>query len=121
MLGKLFFLLLAVLGIGMAVPQTRAKMTEAAAPVLNGFKAKLVPARLEAMADQLDVRLGRGEGFPANWEGWLNRDFSSAPTDPWGNLYFLQSGRGSYTVGSKGPDGVENTADDIKVTRQVQR
>lgn len=121
MIGKLFLVLLIALGIGMAVPSTRARMEAAAAPLMNTVKGKLVPSRLEAMADQLEVRLRRGEGFPGNWALWLDRDFSGAPEDPWGNVYYLQSGRGSFTVGSMGPDGQENTADDIKVTRQQPR
>lgn len=119
MVGKLILVLLVVLGIGMAVPSTRARMEEAAAPVMNGFKAKLVPRRLEAMADQLQTRLQRGEGLPTYWEPWLDREFTGAAEDPWGNIYYLQGGRGSFTVGSKGPDGQENTADDIKVTRRI--
>lgn len=121
MVGKLILALLVVLGIGMTVPSTRAKMEEAAAPVMDRFKAKLVPTRLEAMADQLEVRLKRGEGFPGNWEAWLDRDYTGAPQDPWGNVYYLQGGRGSFTVGSMGPDGMENTADDIKVMRTIAR
>lgn len=121
MLGKIILLVIAALGIGMAVPSTRATMMEKAAPVMDGFKAKLVPARLEAMADQLEVRVNRGEGFPNNWESWLQRDFTSAPEDPWGHLYYLQQSRGSFTVGSVGPDGSQNTSDDIKVTRQLRR
>lgn len=121
MLGKIIFLLLVALGAGMAIPSTRATLVEKATPVLDGFKAKLVPRRLEAMADQLEVRVNRGEGFPGNWESWLQRDFSGVPEDPWGSLYYLQQSRGSFTVGSAGPDGRENTEDDIKVSRRLGR
>ena len=79
MLGKIFMLLLVALGIAMAVPSTRAQLEEKAAPVLNNFRGKLVPSRLEAMADQLETRANRGEGFPANFNGWLERSFSGAP------------------------------------------
>ncbi|GMV06334.1 MAG: hypothetical protein AMXMBFR53_26100 [Gemmatimonadota bacterium] len=121
MFGKIILLIVVVLGVAMAIPSTRATMMEKAAPVMDGFKAKLVPTRLEAMADQLEVRVGRGEGFPNSWESWLRRDFSGVPEDPWGNLYYLQQNRGSFTVGSAGPDGRENTPDDLKVTRQLRR
>ena len=119
MLGKIILLLILALGIGMAVPSTRAKMVDLAAPVMNKFKAKLVPGRLEVMADQLEIRVNRGEGYPSNWEGWLNRDYSSIPQDPWGALYYLQTSRSGFTVGSVGPDGVQGNADDIKVTRKL--
>lgn len=120
-MGKILLVIIVVLGIGMAIPSTRATMLEKAAPVMNGFKAKVVPGRLEAMADQLEVRVNRGEGFPNNWEGWLERDFSSVPQDPWGHYYYLQTGRGSFTVGSMGPDGIQNNDDDIRVNRRLGR
>ena len=119
MLGKIFLVIVVVLGIAMAVPSTRTTLVEKASPILNGVKAKLVPNRLEAMADQLAVRVNRGEGFPSSWESWLQRDFSGDPKDPWGNLYYLQSGRRAFTVGSAGPDGVQGNEDDIKVTRNL--
>lgn len=119
MVGKILLILILVLCVALAVPSTRATLMEKAAPVMNGFKTKLVPSRLEAMADQLEIRVNRGEGFPSSWEGWLQRDFSGEPQDPWGHTYFLQTGRASFTVGSLGPDGVQNTDDDIKVTRRL--
>ncbi|HSW28564.1 MAG TPA: type II secretion system protein GspG [Longimicrobiales bacterium] len=119
MLGKIILLVILAAGISLAVPSTRAKVMEAAAPVMNRFKAKLVPTRLDTMADQLAVRVNRGEGFPSSWESWLNRDFTGAPEDPWGNLYYLQTGRRGFTVGSAGPDGVQGNEDDIKVTRNL--
>jgi hypothetical protein len=119
MLGKLILLIILALGIAMAVPSTRATLMEKAAPVMNGFKAKLVPGRLKVMADQLAIRVNRGEGFPSSWEGWLQRDFTGEPQDPWGNVYYLQTSRAGFTVGSMGPDGVQGTEDDIKVTRQL--
>lgn len=121
MLGKIILVLVVVLGLAMAVPSTRHGLMEAAAPVMNGFKAKLVPRHLEAMADQLQARVNRGQGFPASWESWLQRDFSGVPTDPWGNLYYLQSSRRNFTVGSAGPDGVQGNEDDIRVTRNLGR
>ena len=121
MLGKIFLLLIVVFGIAMAVPSTRATMMEKAAPVMNGFKAKLVPGRLDAMADQLAVRVNRGEGYPSSWESWLQRDFTGEPTDPWGNVYYLQTNRRGFTVGSAGPDGVQGNEDDIKATRDLSK
>ncbi len=119
MLGKIILFVILAAGISLAVPSSRATVMEAAAPVMNRFKAKLVPSRLEAMADQLAVRVNRGEGFPSSWESWLRRDFSGAPEDPWGNLYYILPGRRGFTVGSAGPDGVQGNEDDIKVTRNL--
>lgn len=120
-MGKLIFIIIVLLGAGMAFPTTRAMMETKAAPVIDGVKAKVVPGRLEAMADQLEARVGRGEKFPNNWPGWLERDYSSSAQDPWGNLYFLEIGRNDFTVGSAGPDGQEGTPDDIKLTRRPKK
>ena len=84
-MGRIILILVVVLGAAMAIPSTRAKIEDAAAPLMNSVKAKLVPKRLEVMADQLDVRLQRGQGLPDSWDGWLRRDFSGVPEDPWGN------------------------------------
>lgn len=120
-MGKIILILAVVFGAAMAIPTTRAKITDAAQPVMNNFRSRIVPGRLEVMADQLDVRLERGEGLPSSWEGWLRRDYSSVPEDPWGNLYYLESGRRGYTVGSNGPDGVRGNEDDITLERQTGR
>lgn len=120
MFGKLFMLLLVALGVAMAVPSSRARLVEEATPVLDEFKIRLVPRRLEVMADQLEARIGRGESFPANFDGWLRRSYSGVPEDPWGQTYWLQVGRRTFTVGSNGPDGEAGTEDDIRVERRLE-
>lgn len=120
-MGKIILFLIVLLGAAMAIPSTRAKIEEAATPVMDGFRARLVPSRLSAMADQLEARLKRGEGLPASWDGWLRRDYSGVPEDPWGNLYYLENGRRGFTVGSMGPDGEKGTEDDIRETRRLGR
>jgi len=122
MLKKLIMLLFVVLAVAMAVPSTRAQIeANAIQPVMDEIGNRIVPGRLEAMADQLDVRLQRAEGLPSNFEGWLRRDFSSSELDPWDNLYYLQPNRRGYTVGSMGPDGVQGTEDDTTVSRDFPR
>lgn len=113
MLKKLMMLVFVALAVGMAVPSTRAQIADSVRPLKDEMGARLVPRRIEVMADQMDVRLGRGEGLPGNFEGWLRRDYSGTPEDPWDNQYFLIQGRRDYTVGSMGPDGVQGTPDDI--------
>jgi len=121
MLGKLILYLLVALGLAMSIPKTRAMMVERTAPLTNNLKARLVPARLRAMSEQLSIRVGRAEGFPSDFEGWLRRDFSSAPEDPWGHFYYLKVGRREFTVGSMGPDALPGTADDITVKRTLPK
>lgn len=118
MVKKLIMLAFVALAVGMAVPSTRQRIADSVRPLKDEVGARLVPRRLGVMADQLDVRLGRGEDLPGQFHGWLRRDYSGVPEDPWGNVYYLQPGRRDYTVGSMGPDAVQGTADDITETRR---
>lgn len=118
MVKKLIMLAFVALAVGMAVPSSRARIADSVTPIKDEIGVRLVPRRLDAMGDQLDVRLGRGESLPAAFDAWLRRDYSGVPEDPWGNIYFLQVGRRDYTVGSMGPDGVQGTSDDITDTRR---
>lgn len=118
MFKKLLMLAFVALAVGMAIPSTRAQIADSVRPLKDEVGNRLVPRRLDVMADQLDVRLGRGEGLPDNFHGWLRRDYSGVPEDPWDNIYYLQAGRRDYTVGSMGADGIQGTEDDIRVTRR---
>jgi hypothetical protein len=122
MIKKLFMLLIAVLAVAMAVPSTRQQIQDNAfTPVMDDIGSRLAPRRLRVMADQLDVRLGRAEGLPGNFDGWLRRDYTGPEADPWGNPWYLSEGRSSYTVGSRGPDGQQGTDDDIRETRSTRQ
>ena len=108
--------------IAMVIPNSRQKLREDVfTPALDNVKGRVVPGRLNEMANQLEFRLGRAQGFPGNWEGWLRRDFTGSPEDPWGNVYYLNVGRRDFTVGSAAGDGVPGTDDDITVTRALAR
>ena len=119
MIKRLMMLVLAVAAVAMAVPSSRARIVDEMRPIKDRVGQSLVPRRLRAMADQLDARLGRGEGLPENFEGWLRRDYSGSEFDPWDNLYYISSGRRSYRVGSTGPDAVQGTEDDIVEEREL--
>ena len=118
MFKKLIMLAFVALAVGMAIPSTRQQIADSFTPIKDEIGKRLVPRRLEVMADQLYVRLDRAEGLPDNFHGWLRRDYSGVPEDPWDNIYYLDAGRRDYTVGSMGPDGLQGTADDITVTRR---
>jgi hypothetical protein len=117
MVKKLMRLALLVLAVAMAVPSSRARIAASFVPVKDEIGRRLVPRRLDAMANQLDARLGRAERLPTAFDAWLRRDYTGAPEDPWGNYYYLIPGRRDYTVGTMGPDGVQGTEDDLTVTR----
>jgi hypothetical protein len=119
MVKKLIMIAFTLLAIGMAVPSTREQIGDSVTPIKDWIGYKLVPRRLEVMADQLDVRLERAEGLPTNFEGWLRRDYSGSMEDPWGRQYYLIAGRREYTVGTMGPDGEVGTPDDYTVTRPL--
>jgi hypothetical protein len=121
MFKKLFMLCAVVLAVAVAVPSTRARIqARAITPVTDAIGVRLVPRRLDAMADQLDVRLGRAERLPVeNFPAWLRRDYSGPDFDPWDQSWFLQVGRRQYTVGSMGPDRQMGTADDITESRNL--
>lgn len=118
MVKRLVMLAFVAFAVAMAVPSTRAQIVDAMRPLKDGVGNRLVPRRVGVMADQLEVRLGRGEGLPDRFDGWLRRDYSGSPEDPWGHQYYLQTTRRDYTVGSMGPDGLQGTPDDITVTRK---
>jgi hypothetical protein len=120
-MGKLILFLILVLCVGMAVPRTRTIMEAKASPVLNRVKAKIVPGRLQAMADEVSARVMRGEGFPGDWSYWLRREYSGNPMDPWNHEYYLKQVPDGFVVGSRGPDGVEGTTDDIKLRKMLRR
>lgn len=122
MLKRVFLLLFVALAVVMAVPKWRVQfLAMTVTPARDYVGARIAPGRLKAMADQLDARLGRAEGFPGNFEGWLRRDYTGPETDPWGRPWYIEPGRRSYVVGTMGPDGQPGTADDITVTRNLPR
>ncbi len=121
MIKKLLLLCLLALGVAMAVPSTRAQIQERAlTPIMDDIGRRLVPRRLDAMANQLDVRLSRAERLPVdNFSAWVRRDYTGPERDPWDNPWYLQVGRRQYTVGSMGPDGQQGTDDDLTVSRNL--
>lgn len=120
-MGKLIMIIILAFAIGVTVPKTRAMMEAQAKPLIDKVKAKVVPGRLKAMADELAVRINRGEPYPASWTSWLDRDFTGDPQDPWGHDYYMKRTRDGFTVGSMGPDGIAGNADDIKLKRDLKR
>ncbi|MBM4183148.1 MAG: hypothetical protein FJ207_02870 [Gemmatimonadetes bacterium] len=123
MIKKLILLCIVAFGVVMAVPSTRAQFqARAITPIMDSIGVRLVPRRLDAMADQLDVRLSRAERLPADTFGaWVRRDYAGPEVDPLGNAWYLQVGRRDYTVGSMGPDGQAGTGDDITERRSLQQ
>ena len=122
MIKRLILLVFAVFAVAMAVPSSRQQIQDNVfTPITDDIGRRLVPRRLRAMADQLDVRVGRGEGLPQSFESWLRSYYSGPEVDPWGNPWYLAPARSTYTVGSTGPDGQRGTGDDLTETRSFPR
>ncbi len=118
---KIVLLALALLAIALFIPSTRATLLEKASPVTDRFRAMSVPTALNAIADQLEARMKRGEKLPTSeaWAHWLDKSYTGVPQDPWGHEFYLLVGRRDFTVGSMGPDGVRGSADDMTETRPL--
>ena len=104
MIKKLIMLLLAVFAVGMAHSQHESRDPS---PCFHaGFRRDRGEVGTgTARGDgrpSLDVRLGRGEGLPGNFEGWLRRDYSGPELDPWDRPWFIAPDDRAYTVGSDG-------------------
>ena len=54
-----------------------------------------------------------------NSHAWLP-GFEAAPKDPWGNEYYVAKleGTGKFAVFSMGPDGIDDTEDDLRSDRK---
>jgi Type II secretion system (T2SS), protein G len=125
MVMKIVGVFVVLLIVGMAIPAARVQIFEAVSPVTDAVRSKMVPSKLEGMADQLEIKIRtKGPLRPGEeaWAQWLRTGYSGTPEDPWGNLYFVNIGRrGGFTVGSVGPDEELGTEDDITLTRTPSR
>ena len=120
MIKKLFMLVLLGVVVAIAVPSTRARLVT---PIADSIKVKIVPRKLDVIADRLAASQARGEGLPAQQAlaGWIRRNAVGSTSDPWGNPYFLDPQRDGFVVGSIGPDGVKGTPDDFSERRRTAR
>lgn len=120
MIGKLILLLLLALGVALAVPSTRARITE---PVIDRINLEITPRRLEMIATRLEEERSLGRPLPdaEGLETWLLRNTTLSPQDPWGNHYFVQERSDGFIIGSNGPDGRRGTPDDMTASRIRRR
>jgi hypothetical protein len=118
MIGKLLLLLLVGLGIGLALPSTRGRIT---GPVIARVYQEMTPRRLEMIATRLDQERGTGQALPDNdgLETWILRNTTLSARDPWGNRYYIERRGDGFVIGSNGPDGTRGNEDDITAARRV--
>jgi len=91
---------------------------------VNTEKSARARAELETLATALEsFRRERGFYVVAKDEGVLVDQLNPRYTarilrfDPWHKPYLYEGTRDAYTLRSAGPDGKENTADDVTVTK----
>jgi hypothetical protein len=123
-----FAIFIVMLAVVWAIPGFRGRVGAAALPALEKLgpagAAVAAPLRrtvakmrttaiLRAMAS--DYNEGRGVPEERDFPRWIRTRFpDDNHLDPWGNPYWFQRSPRTLVVGSSGPDGRRNTADDVK-------
>jgi hypothetical protein len=119
-----------ILAVIWAVPPVRERIATATVPALERLgpvgdvlinPMRRMSAKNKARAITRQATIDRNEGRPApepqSFRSWITRRMpDETGLDPWGRPYWLDRRTGSLTVGSSGPDGIRNTADDVSHT-----
>jgi len=106
-------------------PETRALLTDAAAPVLVPVMKWGAAAEMEQLARNVvehERLTGVMPGGP-EWLGWLEYRYPNEGLrlDPWGSTYQLEVTRDWIEVVSLGPDRIRATGDDFSVRASRER
>lgn len=131
---KFFFIALVVILAVTTIPAIRSRVMPPVARVLGptGEKIATPVKRWKAKNGannllrelQAETTAGRPLPPPFEFKAWAQRELRDpeAGTDPWGSPFYLEPGRGSIvTVGSPGPDLKKGTADDVEVSKTLER
>ena len=120
-----------ILGFAWSIPAARQRMMQWAEPALERLgpvgERVVTPVRryntrneivflMRALAQDYEVR--RPLPNPRTFPAWLERNTPAGREgkDGWGNPYYMRADRLGITIGSPGPDGTADTADDITRT-----
>lgn len=115
---KVFLALILALGVGLYIPQSRARILEAARPALNPLYRFMTRGELERIARDLvdyektHFRLPEIRDFPE----WMDERYgdTALTRDAWENPYRLRpAGPATFHVVSAGVDGEFGTEDDL--------
>jgi hypothetical protein len=118
LLGRLFLVLILVLGIGLYLPESRTLLSEWARPVIEPGYRWMTQQELNRIAADFEVYLG-GRGVEplrrAEFDTWLDDRYPRprSRVDSWGTRYSVEVTRNGFTVRSAGPDLAPGTADDL--------
>lgn len=117
---KLALFVIALVGIGMLVPQSRARLLDLMAPLSKRSGERSARRHLDRIALDLQRTEARTGALtqPAAFRGWLQDNYGS-DQDPWGSPYYLEVYSDSFVVGSLGADARWLSEDDVRlVTRR---
>ncbi len=117
-MGKLFLVLLALLGAGLYFPESREVIVERTRPILNpGYRWMTVQQMERILLDLGNHEGSRGElpRGPGEFDAWLNARYpqESSRQDAWGTRYRMEVSGAAVRVISAGPDGEFDTEDDL--------
>ena len=122
LIGRLFILLVAVVGVGLYFPGSRAFMVDWSQPVLEPGERWMTRQELRQIATDLDqFTEGRGAAplRRGEFDSWLDRRYpqASSRVDSWDTRYSAEVSRSEVLVISAGPDRRFGTADDLEWER----
>lgn len=123
-----------VLGAVFGIPSLRAKLSPVIDPIVNklgpvGGKVS-EPGKRWAAKNEANVFLrrltedyaqGRKLPSPTSFITWVktNTKAGKKGLDPWGSPYYFNHPQHLLVVGSRGPDKIRNTPDDIQVSAPI--
>ena len=127
---KRFIVFIVVLAIVWAIPEARNRIGVAALPLLerlgpvgervaNPFRKWKARSESEFYLRMINDDHAEARPLPEErqFKEWvLRRMPEETGVDPWGSDYWLRRRGTMFTVGSSGPDGQRDTADDVAVT-----
>lgn len=118
--GKVFLILLLALGVGLYVPETRAKIWDTVKPVTYPFLEWMTRGEMNRIADDLNTYEETYRQFPGprGFDAWMDERYEdqTLTRDSWDNRYQLRTGsRTTFRIISAGPDGSFDTEDDMVV------
>jgi hypothetical protein len=113
---RLALFVVALVGIGMLVPQSRTRILDWLAPLRDMRRERSVRGDLDRIAVDLQRTEARTGAFPqpAAFGGWLRENYGS-DRDPWGSPYYLTVYADSFVVGSPGADARWLNEDDLRI------
>ncbi len=117
-MGRILILLVLALGVGLYVPESRARILETAGPLANPAYRWMSHQQMNQIVDDLELRIQSGGSLPTargEFDAWLDSRYpqSRSRHDAWGTRYQLRVQGDRFQVLSAGPDGVFGTEDDL--------